>query len=185
MAAHAQFPGLEKSQQALPALLTAITPVWVGALALAAVFAAEISSADAVLFMLSTSGAQDLYKRFINREATDERVLLVARRMAVLAGVVGYTLTFVLSTVLGALEVFYSILTVSLFVPILGALILKRPSPVAAYVGIAGGLSVLAAAWFTGWKGYGWATPVFIALLASATAFGLASAGNAARRARI
>src|SRR5687767_3114408 len=74
MAAHAQFPELEaagKSQQALPTLLTAITPVWVGALALAAVFAAEISSADAVLFMLSTSGAQDLYKRFINREASD------------------------------------------------------------------------------------------------------------------
>jgi len=188
MAAHAQFPELEaadKSQHALPALMTSITPVWVGALALAAVFAAEISSADAVLFMLSTSGAQDLYKRFLNRDASDEQVLSVARRIAVLAGIVGYVLTFVLSTVLGALEVFYSILTVSLFVPILGALMLQRPSPLAAYVGIATGLAVIGVAWYTGWKGYGWATHVFIALLVSAAAFGLVSLGNARRPARI
>ena len=39
MAAHAQFPGLDSvkdSQKALPTLMTAIAPVWVGALALAA-----------------------------------------------------------------------------------------------------------------------------------------------------
>ena len=47
--------------------------------------------------------------------------------------------------------------------------------------GIAAGLSTLAFAWFSGWKGYGWATPVFIALLVSAAAFALASLGNAGR----
>ena len=36
-------------------------PPAVGALALAAVFSAEISTADAVLFMLATSGSRDLY----------------------------------------------------------------------------------------------------------------------------
>src|SRR5687767_8266303 len=178
MAAHARFPELEaagQSQQALPMLLTQGVPVWVGAFALAAVFAAEISSADAVLFMLSTSGAQDLYKRFLNRDASDAQLLAVARRLAVFAGIVGYILTFVLSTVLGALELFYSILTVSLFVPILGALVLKRPSTAAAYSGIATGLATLAVAWFTGWKGLGWATPVFVALLISSAAFAIAT----------
>ena len=37
--------------------------------ALAAVFSAEVSAADAVLFMLTTSLSQDLYKRFINPAA--------------------------------------------------------------------------------------------------------------------
>ena len=35
-----------------------------GALTLAGIFAAEMSAADAVLFMLSTSFSQDLYRRF-------------------------------------------------------------------------------------------------------------------------
>ena len=186
MAAYAQFPGLEKTEQALPKLMTAIAPLWVGALALTAVFAAEISSADAVLFMLSTSGAQDLYKRFVNPDASDQQVLSVARRIAVLAGIVGYVLTFVLSTVLGALSVFYSILTVGLFMPILATLLLRRPSTVAAYASIATGIVTLfAVTWLTAGNGYGWASPVFIALLVSAAAFAVASLGNAGRSARI
>ena len=47
-------------------------PVAVGTLGLAAVFSAELSAADAVLFMLTTSLSQDLYKRFVNPGA-DER----------------------------------------------------------------------------------------------------------------
>ena len=50
-----------------------------GALGLAAVFSAEVSAADAVLFMLATSLSQDLYKRFVNPAATDRQVLTVAR----------------------------------------------------------------------------------------------------------
>ena len=36
-----------------------------------------VSASDAVLFMLTTSLSQDLYKRFVHPEATDTRVLLV------------------------------------------------------------------------------------------------------------
>jgi Na+/proline symporter len=64
---------------------------------------------------------------------------------------------------------------VSLFVPILGALVLKHPSTAAAYSGIVTGLATLAFAWFTGWKGVGFATPVFIALLISSAAFAVAT----------
>ena len=46
-----------------------LTPVF-GALALAAVFSAEASAADAVLFMLATSGSRDLYRR-LRSSATD------------------------------------------------------------------------------------------------------------------
>jgi solute:Na+ symporter, SSS family len=186
MAAYAQFPGLEKTEQALPRLMTSIVPLWVGALALTAVFAAEISSADAVLFMLSTSGAQDLYRRFLHPDATDDQVLSVARRIAVFAGVIGYALTLVLGTVLSALGLFYSILTVSLFVPILATLLFREPSSRAAYASIATGISsLLLIQWMTEGRGYGWATPVFLALLISAAAFGLASLGNARAPQRI
>ena len=84
--ARSQFPALPTADAALPMLLVHSLPPLVGALGLAAVFSAEISASDAILFMLTTSLSQDLYKRFINREASDDRVLRLARWTAVLSG---------------------------------------------------------------------------------------------------
>ena len=64
MAARILHPDLTDAEMALPTVLTQSVPPVVGALALAAVFSAEISSADAVLFMLATSGARDFYRGF-------------------------------------------------------------------------------------------------------------------------
>ena len=75
-------------------------PPAVGALGLAAVFSAEISAADAVLFMLTTSLSQDLYKRFVNPAAADARVLLVARLTAVVSGGAGVLLAIGLGSVI-------------------------------------------------------------------------------------
>jgi SSS family solute:Na+ symporter len=55
MTMRAVEPGLANPELALPRLTTEVLPPWLGGLALAALFAAEISTADAVLFMLSTS----------------------------------------------------------------------------------------------------------------------------------
>ena len=83
LSARAVFPGLEHPDDALPAILGRL-PLAVGGLALAAVFSAEMGAADAVLFMLSTSGARDLYKGFMRPAATDAEVLRAARITAVL-----------------------------------------------------------------------------------------------------
>ena len=60
-------PRCESPDLALPMILMHGLPLAVGTLGLAAVFSAELSAADAVLFMLTTSLSQDLYKRFVNR----------------------------------------------------------------------------------------------------------------------
>ena len=186
MAARTYLPPLEQGQLARPEMLRSGVPPWVGAFALAAVFAAEISSADAVLFMLSTSGARDLYARFVNRTATDAQQLRTVRLIAVVAAIVGYVLIFVVGTVGGALQVFYSVMVVSLLVPILATLLMAKPSVAAAYASVVAGIAALfIVGWLTGGRGYGWATPVFISLLVSAAAFGLASLGNAGRPRRI
>ena len=63
--ARARFPDLPQHELALPMVLMHGVPPLVGSLGLAAVFSAEISAADAGLFMLTTSLSQDLYKRFL------------------------------------------------------------------------------------------------------------------------
>ena len=54
-------------------------PPIVGGIGLAAVFSAELSAADAVLFMLTTSLSQDFYKRFVNRAAERWRRCFASR----------------------------------------------------------------------------------------------------------
>ncbi len=97
-------PGLANPELALPRLATDVLPPWLGALALVALFAAEISTADAVLFMLSTSLSRDLYQAALRPEADDATLLRVGRdRLAAAGGVLGVVLGLVLPSVATAL----------------------------------------------------------------------------------
>ena len=90
-------------------------------------FSAEISAADAVLFMLTTSLSQDLYKRFVEPAASDADVLRMARLASVAGGVLGVNRHRLLSQTVGdALQFFYTLLSVSLFVPVVAGLASKR-----------------------------------------------------------
>ena len=93
-----------------------------GAILLAAIFSAEVSTADAVLFMLATSLSQDLYRRFLRPDAADRDVLRVARWAAVAGGGFGILLALVTPTIVGALSFFYAMIGATLFVPVLVAL---------------------------------------------------------------
>ena len=145
MAARVQHPGLANAELALPTLMVENLPAWVGALALAAVFSAEISAADAVLFMLSTSLSQDLYRRFLRPEAPDATVLRVARAAAVAGGFLGVLLAIVTPTIISSLTIFYSLLGVSLFVPVVAGLHRRRTGAPEALASIAAGIAVATA----------------------------------------
>lgn len=171
LTARALFPNLANPDDALPNVLGQL-PLAVGGLALAAVFSAEMSAADAVLFMLSTSGGRDMYKGFMRPDASDAEVLRAARVMALAGGALGFALTFVLPTVVDALKMFYSVLVVSLFAPILGGLFLPQGGRWGALAAMVVGVSVLGAtAMVTGGAGYGWATPAFLGLVSSAVTY--------------
>ncbi|MEO8076569.1 MAG: sodium:solute symporter family protein [Acidobacteriota bacterium] len=122
MIARARFPDLPSPQLALPMVLMHGVPAAVGALGLAAVFSAELSAADAVLFMLTTSLAQDFYRRFLHPDATETQMLRVTRVTAVGAGLLGVGVAVAAESVITALSIFYTLMGVALFVPILAGL---------------------------------------------------------------
>jgi SSS family solute:Na+ symporter len=145
MSALALHPGLPKRELALPMLFMHDVPFWVGALGLAAVFSAEISAADAVLFMLATSLSQDLYKRFVNPAASDRQVLTMARGAAVCGGIAAVAVSLLSDTIVDALGVFYTLVAVSLFVPVVAGLYVRRARAVDALAAIAGGVLMVVA----------------------------------------
>jgi SSS family solute:Na+ symporter len=171
MVARVAVPGLEDQNTVLPSALLEVLPVWLGALALAAVFSTEVDTCDAILFMLSTSASKDFYKRFLRPAATDAQLLRVARMTAVAGGAVGVVLAIVLQTVVGALTIFYSLLVVTLFVPILGGLYTRRAGAPAALAAIGAGVVTLTIVrlGFTG--AYPWLDPTLAGVAAAATAF--------------
>jgi SSS family solute:Na+ symporter len=170
--ARARFPDLDDPNLALPSLLVGGVPPLAGALGLAAVFSAEVSAADAVLFMLTTSLSQDLYKRFVNPGASDPQVLRVARWTTVVSGAFGVALAITLADVIESLTIFYTLLGVSLFVPIVAGLYVPRTTTSGALASIGAGVAgMLVAQAATGGSGWGVMTPALAGLLAAIAAW--------------
>ena len=174
LAAATLYPNLESADLALPAVLSGALPAALGSFALAAVFSAEISTADAVMFMLSTSASRDLYKSFINRAASEDTVLLVARIAAAVGALAALLLAFWFTSIRQALAAFYAVLSVVLFVPVIGALVVRERNRAAGLASVIAGLAVLAVVQVsTSDRGYGFVTPTLAGILASAIAFTL------------
>jgi SSS family solute:Na+ symporter len=122
MIARGLHPGLADRELALPLLLVHDLPLAIGSLGLAALVAAEVSTADAILFMLSTS------PHAISTSASCARLPPTPtccgwrgspRSWPASPGVVIASL--VTKAVTDALGFFYTLLSVSLFVPIAAA----------------------------------------------------------------
>ncbi|MDE0807127.1 MAG: sodium:solute symporter family protein [Longimicrobiales bacterium] len=128
MIAHTYNPALMDNEDALLLVLDSGLPAIIGALGLAAIFSAEISSADAILYMLATSLSKDLYQRHLNPQASDRELLSVARWAAFSGAILSVLLALVLPSIIGALTIFYSLIAVCVFVPVVGGLLSQHPS---------------------------------------------------------
>jgi SSS family solute:Na+ symporter len=172
--ARGMYPDLASNNSALPMIMTHALPPLVGAIALAAVFSAEVSAADASLFMLTTSLSQDLYKRFVNPDATDTRVLTIARWTTLVSGTLGVLLAWTSEDVIATLQIFYSLLSVGLFVPIIGGLYVPRTTANGALLSVvAGVVSLLIVQFTTAGADVGLLTPPVAGLGAALAAWGV------------
>ena len=172
MIAHVNHPDLVNHELALPTVLVYELPVVLGSIGLAAIFSAEVSSADAILFMLATSLSQDLYRRFLNPDASDSLVLKVSRGAAVGGGAIGIALAIILPSVIDALTIFYALLSVSLFVPVLAGLFTQKGgTPEALAAIISGVLALIFVHFLTEGSGFGAWSPTMIGIAAACAGF--------------
>ena len=157
--AHSRYPALTNRELALPMVMTRLMPGWLGLLTLAAVFSAEVSTSDAILFMLSSSLSVDLYKTFVRPEASDRDLLRISRMTAVVGAFFGILLAVQLPSVISALQIFYTLMAVALSAPLIVGLYFRRPTAARAIVAIAGSVSITALTQFlTGGAGL-WILP--------------------------
>jgi SSS family solute:Na+ symporter len=162
-------PHLASSDLALPAAMKMLLPAWLGVWAMASIFSAELSATGAILFMLSTSLVVDLYKTFLNPAVSERRLLTANRLASVLAGLVGILFAIRLPNILSAVQIFYGLLSVSLFVPVVAGLYSRRVLSSAALSSIAAALvATVAFMRLTGGQGWWVLSPPAIGILTAA-----------------
>src|SRR5688572_1404989 len=171
MAGRVALPPQASPDLVLPTVLQQLLPAWLGALALAAVFSTEVDTSDAILFMISTSMSKDIYKRYLKPDASDAQLLRVARISAVVGGTLGVLLSIYLSAIVQAMTVFYSLLAVSLFVPVLGGLYSRRAGQAEALGSIAAGVLTLLVVRFGVAGRAPWLDPTLTGLVAAALVY--------------
>jgi len=171
MVARVALPDASAPDLVLPRVLTELLPPWIGALALAAVFSTEVDTCDAILFMISTSVSKDLFQRYVRPTSSDRELLAVARMSAVAGGALGVLLSVYLSTIVQAMTVFYSLLGVSLFVPVLGGLYSRRAGQAEALAAIMAGIVTLLVVRFGVAGQYPWLDPTVSGVMAAGLAF--------------
>jgi SSS family solute:Na+ symporter len=145
--ARSQYPELPNQELALPMVMTRLLPAWLGLLTLAAVFSAEVSASDAILFMLSSSLSVDLYKTFLRPAASDRDLLFVGRVTAIVGALLGVLLATALPSIIAALQIFYTLMAAALSAPLIVGLYSRRPTAARALTAIAGSVCITA---FTG-----------------------------------
>ncbi|MFC6768679.1 sodium:solute symporter [Natrinema soli] len=119
------LPTLADPELALPRLILEIVPVGFSGLILAGFISAMMSTADSALLASSTLFTNDVYKRFVNPDASNETYARVSRTLILALGVVMVSAAIAIGNVIQALALTYALLSGSIFVPIFAAFFWK------------------------------------------------------------
>jgi SSS family solute:Na+ symporter/sodium/proline symporter len=116
-------------------------PVFLGALLLAAAVAIVLSTGNTFLLVPSTNVSRDLYQRFVNPAAGEQRLLAIQRLFVFVFGGLGLLLLTQFQTILSMALYAYSLVGASLTPALLAAFLWKRVTPAGGAACIAGGLT--------------------------------------------
>src|SRR5699024_3575522 len=91
----AYLPNLSDPAMIIPTLAYTFLPGIFAALILSAVIAAIMSTSESILMKAGTILTRDVYQRFIDKNASQDRLILVSRLSILLAGVIGIVVAVV------------------------------------------------------------------------------------------
>ncbi len=169
LCALAALPHLANPELALPSAMKLLLPRWLGVWTLASIFSAELSATDAILFMLSTSLAVDLYKTFFEPGVSPRRMVAISRGTSVGAGLLGILLAILLPSIIAAVTIFYGLIAVALLVPVIAGIYSRRVTSIAALASIFCALGVTAVTMrLTHGGGFGLLSPQTIGIATAA-----------------
>jgi len=145
MFARALLPDLADPELATPALITAILPVGLRGLVVAAYIAAVLSTADSCLVGSVAIFVNDIYRKLINPDANDSELVKVSRIATIVLGILAIGLAYMVPRIIELVLYAYTFGAAGLFFPMLALLFWKRATAAGAFWSIllGGGSAVL------------------------------------------
>ena len=86
----AMFKGLPDPEKVMPMLATSLLPEWIAGIAIAAIVAAIMSTADSQLLVATSSVVEDVYHKLINTKANQKRLLFYSRISVLLLSIIAF-----------------------------------------------------------------------------------------------
>ncbi len=144
MGAKAFFPELSDASLAIPKIVQQILPIGVGAVVLAALLAAIMSSADSLLTAGTSHFIKDIWLEIIHpHKKFDEKKLLGLSRISTVAlGVIALITALSIPMIIDVLIYSYTMYTAGVFIPVIGGILWKRGTKKGALSAIIGGALV-------------------------------------------
>ncbi len=151
-------------------------------LVMSAYFSAILSTADSCLMASSGNVVSDIIGHFRPIDPNSRGFVRLSQVVTLVLGLVALLLASAMTQVLDLMLYSYAFMVSGLFVPVIGALYLRRPSAAAALVSMLTGGTVTVGLQLSGWELPLGLDPNVFGLTASAVAFGLITAIGRLRR---
>jgi len=138
LAALAAFPNISANDAYATAMLR-LTPEWISGIALAAVLAATMSSADSDMLCAATIFAKDIYHRYVKPGASDREILLLTRVLIGIIGAIGVLIALTRVDIISVNIFAFMLRSAGPFAPFVFGLFWKKVSKNAGIVSITAG----------------------------------------------
>ncbi|MED4014617.1 sodium/proline symporter [Sutcliffiella cohnii] len=137
------LPNISDPEMVIPELAYMVFPGFFAALLLSAIMAAIMSTSDSVLMQAGTILSRDVYQRFIDKNASQKKMVLISRICILIGGVVGVIVAIYEPPSVFALVVFaFGVLGNSFMVPYIASVYSRKTTNIGALSAmIAGGLT--------------------------------------------
>ena len=168
------LPGLDNPEQAYVAMAVKLLPAGLLGLMVAAMFSATMSSLNSEFNVMSAVLTNDIYKRLINPEASEKRLMLVARLNIVLVGIVVVIGSLFVGQLGGAFEankILTGLFAIPLAIPLVFGLLFRKTNSIGAFITVIVGMS--AGLLLTLIEGLSWELATFIQIASCIAAFAL------------
>jgi solute:Na+ symporter, SSS family len=140
MAARGVFGAEIEPSQAIPMLVAEVLPAWIGAIVVAAIIGAIMSTADSLLVAGTSHLTHDIFGKLLRPDLAGDtrRMLLISRIGTVVIGLLALFLALYIQRIIDLLLLSYTMYAAGVFVPVVLGLYWPRGTAAGAVTAIAG-----------------------------------------------
>jgi len=139
MIARMLLPDINDPELATPMIIMELLPVGVAGIVVAAYIAAVMSTADSVLMGPVAIFTNDIYRKYMKPDASEQALVRVAKIMTIVLGILGIGVAYLVPNILDLILYAYTFGAAGLFFPMLGLLFWRKTTSRGAYWSMLGG----------------------------------------------